>query len=129
LYELADDYYYEDFDNTHKLPLLRVRQTPVITSSYKPFIIFEIGVECNTGSMNQYGKEGQALLEMSNDGGYTYSNVYSATVGLRGQYSTRLRWLNLGMTRQCVLRISYSEPTNWVISDSNIRFQELNTPI
>ncbi len=129
LYELAEDYFYEDFDDTHKLPLLRVRQTPVITSNYKPFIIYELSLECNTGAMNQYGKEGQALLEMSNDGGYTYGNVIAASVGMRGQYSTRLRWLSLGMTRQCVLRVSYSEPTNWVISDSNIRFQELNTPV
>ena len=129
LYELKDDYFYEDFDESHRLPLLRVRQTPVITSSYKPFIIFELALECNTGAMNQYGKEGTALLEMSNDGGYTYGNVYASTVGFRGQYSTRLRWLNLGMTRQCVLRVSYSEPTDWVISDSSIRFQELNVPV
>jgi hypothetical protein len=79
--------------------------------------------------MNEYNKEGKALLEMSNDGGYTYGNVIEASVGLRGQYSVRLKWLNLGMTRQCVLRVSFSEPCNWVISDSNIRFQELNTPV
>ena len=129
LYELADDYFYEDFDSEHRLPLLRVRQTPVITSNYKPFVIYELSLECNTGSMNEYNKEGKALLEMSNDGGYTYSNVIEASVGLRGQYSVRLKWLNLGMTRQCVLRVSFSEPCNWVISDSNIRFQELNTPV
>ena len=129
LYELADDYFYEDFDATHRLPLLRVRQTPVITSNYRPFIIYELALECNCGAMNEYNKEGKALLEMSNDGGYTYGNVIAASVGMRGQYNARLDWLALGMTRQCVLRVSYSEPTNWVISDSSIRFQELNTPV
>lgn len=129
LYELADDYFYEDFDAVHKLPLLRVRQTPVVTSNYKPFVIYELSLECNTGAINEYGKKGVALLEMSNDGGYTYGNVRSASVGERGQYSVRLRWLNLGMTRQCVLRVSFSEPCNWVISDSSIRFQELATPV
>lgn len=129
LMELSNDYFYEDFDSTHRLPLLRVRQTPVITSNYKPFVIYELSIECNTGAINTYDKDAKALLEMSDDGGYTYGNVMEGSVGMRGQYMTRLQWLGLGMTRQCVLRLSFSEPCDWVISDSNIRFQELNTPI
>lgn len=129
LFQLDPKYYYEDFDAEHRLPLLRVRQTPVITSNYKPFVIYELGVEMNTGTMNTYGPPAKVLLQCSDDGGYTFNNVIEAQAGRRGEYASRLRWLNLGMFRLCVLKISYSEPTDWVISDSNIRFQELNTPI
>lgn len=129
LYELDENYFYEDFDNTNKLPLLRMRQTPVITADYKPFILQELTCECNTGAMNTYGVPAKALLQVSRDGGYTYGNVLESSCGARGQYFARLRWLNLGMNRQCVLRISYSEPTNFVISDSSIRVQPLNYPI
>lgn len=129
IYELDENYFYEDFDNEHKLPLLRIRQTPVITSSYKPFVLYELTAECNTGAMNTYGAPAKALLQVSRDGGYTFGNVIEASCGRRGQYTARLKWLNLGMNRQCVIRISYSEPTDFVISDSSIRFQELQTSV
>lgn len=129
LYELDEKYYYEDFDNTNRLPLLRMRQTPVITADYKPFILQELTAECNTGAKEDYGTSAKALLQISRDGGYTYGNVIEGNCGRRGQYFVRLRWLNLGMNRQCVIRISYSEPTDFVISDSSIRIQPLNYPV
>lgn len=129
LYELDEKYYYEDFDNTNRLPLLRMRQTPVITADYKPFILQELTAECNTGAKEDYGTSAKALLQISRDGGYTYGNVIEGNCGRKGQYFVRLRWLNLGMNRQCVIRISYSEPTDFVISDSSIRIQPLNYPV
>lgn len=129
LYELDEKYYYEDFDNTNKLPLLRMRQTPVVTADYKPFILQELTAECNTGAKEDYGTSAKALLQISRDGGYTYGNIIEGNCGRRGQYFVRLRWLNLGMNRQAVIRISYSEPTDFVISDSSIRIQPLNYPI
>lgn len=129
LYELDENYFYEDFDSEHRLPLLRMRQTPVITADYKPFMIQELALECNTGSMNTYGRPAKALLRVSRDGGYTYGNVVEGNCGKRGQYLVRLRWLNLGMMRQGVLQISYSEPTDFVISDASMRVQPLNYPI
>lgn len=129
LYELDENYFYEDFDSQNRLPLLRVRQTPVVTTNYKPFVIYELAIECNTGAMENYDRPAKALLEVSRDGGYTFGNVLESSCGRRGQYSYRLKWLNLGMNRQCVLRISYSEPTDFVMSDSEIRFKELSTPL
>ena len=129
IYELDENYFYEDFDAQHRLPLLRVRQTPVITTNYKPFVIYELTCECNVGSMPEYNKPGFMLLQISKDGGYTFGNVREASLGRRGQYEKRVRWLNLGMVRQCVLKLSYSEPTDFVVSDSSIRLQELDTSV
>lgn len=125
LFELDPEYFYEDFDETQRLPLLRVRQTPVITSNYKPFAIYELAIECNVGAKDNYGEPAFALLQISNDGGYTFGNVRKASAGRKGEYSTRLKWLNLGRTRQCVLKLTYTEPTDFVISDSSLRFEEL----
>lgn len=129
LYILDDNYYREDFDSEHSLPLYRVRQTPVITADYKPFVLYQLSLECNAGSIENYGKLSKALLQMSNDGGYTFGNVIDASLGERGQYSARLNWLNLGMTRQCVLKVMFSEDSDFVISDANLRFNILNTPL
>jgi hypothetical protein len=129
IYILDDNYYREDFNATDSLPLYRVRQTPVITADYKPFAIYQLSLECNAGCIENYNKLSTCLLQVSNDGGYTYGNVIEASLGERGQYSARLNWLNLGRTRQCVLKVMFSEDSDFVISDSTIRFDILNTPI
>lgn len=129
LYVLDENYYMEDFDEEHSLPLYRVRQTPVVTADYKPFALYQLSLECNAGAIENYGKLSQCLLQISNDGGYTWSNVIEAALGERGQYSTRLSWLNLGRTRQCVIKVMFSENSDFVISDSSMRYQILDTPI
>lgn len=129
LYVLDDNYYREDFNETDSLPLYRVRQTPVITADYKPFVIYQLSLECNAGTIENYNKLSMCLLQVSNDGGYTFGNVIEASLGERGEYSARLNWLNLGRTRQCVLKVMFSEDSDFVISDSTLRFDILNTPI
>lgn len=129
IYVLDENYYKEDFDEEHSLPLYRVRQTPVITADYKPFAIYQVSLECNTGAIMEYGKLSECLLQVSNDGGYTWNNVITASLGEKGQYFARLNWLNLGMVRQCVLRVMFSEDSDFVISDATIRFNILNTPV
>ena len=129
LYVLDDNYYREDFNATDSLPLYRVRQTPVITADYKPFTLYQLSLECNAGCIENYDKLSTCLLQMSNDGGYTFGNVIEAGLGERGQYSTRLRWLNLGMTRQCVIKVMFSEDSDFVISDASLRFDILGKPV
>ena len=129
IYELDDNYYKEDFDSEHSLPLYRVRQTPVITADYKPFTLYELALEVNSGAIKNYGQLSKALLQVSNDGGYTFNNCIEASLGYKGEYSARLRYLNLGMVRQCVLRIMFSEDSDFVISDATLRFNILNTSV
>ena len=129
LYVLDDNYYCEDFNETDSLPLYRVRQTPVITADYKPFVIYQLSLECNAGTIENYNTLSTCLLQVSNDGGYTFGNVIEAGLGERGEYSARLNWLNIGRTRQCVLKVMFSEDSDFVISDSTLRFDILNTPI
>lgn len=129
LYELDENYYYEDFDSEHSLPLLRVRQTPVITSNYKPFVIYELTIECNVGFANNYNTTSKLLLQISKDGGYEFGNIREANLGVKGNYTKRVRFLNLGMNRLCVIKLMYSEPTPFCITDSSIRYNELNTSV
>jgi len=129
LYILDDNYYREDFNATDSLPLYRVRQTPVITANYRPFSIFELALECNAGNMEFYNHDAKALLQISNDGGNTFGNVIESSLGKRGEYWARLKWLNLGMVRQCVLKVMFSEDSDFVISDSSIRYNELSTGV
>jgi hypothetical protein len=88
-----------------------------------------MALEVNAGAIENYEKLSQCLLQISNDGGYTFSNVIEGQLGYRGQYSARLRFLNLGMVRQCVLKVMFSENSDFVISDATFRFKILDTPV
>jgi hypothetical protein len=115
------DYWYEDYTTGDRLPMIRHRQTPVMTDGLKNFVFEELAVECNTGTWDDYELKPMMLLEVSKDGGHSFGNVRSASLGRTGDYSHRVRWLNLGMNRLCVLRITYSHPTDLVLTTCSVR--------
>ena len=115
------DHWYEDFSESERLPMIRHRQTAVITDGLKPFTFEELAVECNVGTWDDYTQRPQMLLEVSKDGGNTFGNVRSASLGRTGDYSHRVRWLGLGLNRLCVIRVTYSHPTDLVLTACSIR--------
>ena len=117
-----NDYFYEDFDGSKRLPMVRTRQTPGVVDDYRPFIFNEMSVECNVGAFDgYYEKDPFLLLEVSSDGGNTFGNAIQESLGHTGEYSHRVRFLGLGMNRLCVVRITYSNPTDFVITASGMR--------
>ena len=78
-------------------------------------------MECNVGSWDDYELQPKLLLEVSKDGGNTFGNIRSAYMGRTGNYSQRVRFMNLGYCRLCVLRLTYSHQTEFVISKASVR--------
>ena len=115
------DGWVEEWDDGFSLPVIRHRQGPVFVSDNRPFIIEEVALECNTGSCLDYRKDPKVLLEVSGDGAMTFGNVRSAQFGRTGEYSHRVRFHALGMVRLCVLRVTFSEPMDFVLTDCDIR--------
>ena len=111
----------EQWKDDVEMPVIRHRQGPVFSSENRPFIIEELALECNTGSNPVRGTKAEVLLEVSKDGGMTFGNVRSASFGLTGEYSHRVRWHALGMTRLAVVRITFSEPMDFVLTDCDVR--------
>lgn len=123
------DYWYEDYLDGASLPMIRHRQTPVMTDGLKPFVFEELAVECNVGTWEDYELKPMLLLEVSKDGGQSFGNTRSASLGRTGEYSHRVRWLNLGMNRLCVLRVTYSHPTDLVLTACSVRAEATNAMI
>lgn len=119
--ETCIDYWYEDFPEGQGLPVIRHRQTPVITDGLKPFTFEEMTIEANVGCFKDYSMSPKMLLEVSRDGGMTFGNVRQASFGRVGQYSHRIRWMNIGYNRLCVIRVSFSEPMDLVLTNCSIR--------
>ena len=111
----------EQWKDDVELPVIRHRQGPVFVSDNRPFVIEELALECNVGCNDDYREDPEVLLECSKDGGMTYGNVRSAKFGRTGMYSHRVRWHALGITRLAVIRITFSEPMDFVLSDCDIR--------
>ena len=112
-YEHTEDYWFEDYDGLGKrLPMIRHRQGEVVVNNNVPFIFDELAVECNVGTWDDYELEPQLLLEVSDDGGMTFSDVIACDMGRTGEYSHRVRFHQLGYNRLCVLRLTYSHPTS-----------------
>lgn len=116
-----DNYWKEDYPDGSSLPMIRHRQTAVITDGLKPFTFEELAVECNVGTWDDYKLKPQMLLEISKDGGNTFGNVISASLGRTGEYGHRVRFPCLGLNRLCVIRITYSHPTDLVLTACSIR--------
>ena len=124
-----DDYWYEDYTGGISYPMVRHRQTAVFTDGLKPFTFEELAVECNVGTWDDYTLKPMLLLQVSKDGGNTFGNVRSASLGRTGEYGHRVRWLNLGYNRLCVVRLSYSHPTDLVLTMCSIRAESTGAMI
>jgi hypothetical protein len=76
----------------------------------------ERGVGLTTGQ----GSDPQAMLQWSDDGGYTWSNEHWVDVGAKGQYSTRVKWNALGSSRDRVFRFVISDPVKCVLIGATV---------
>lgn len=115
------DGWVEQWKDEVEYPVIRHRQGAVFTSDNRPFVLEELALECNVGCCPDYRQDPMVLLETSKDGGQTWSNTRSSRFGKTGEYSHRVRWHALGMTRLCVVRVTFSEPMDFVITDCDVR--------
>jgi len=80
-------------------------------------IQFQPGVGLSTGQ----GKDPQAMLRWSNDGGSTWSNEHWVTIGKIGKYKNRAIWRRLGQARDRIFEVSVSDPIKAVIVSANLK--------
>ena len=115
------DYWREDMPDGSTRPLVRHRQTGVIMDNGRPFTLEEIAIECNVGTWEDYADKPYLMLQISKDGGMTFGNVKRASLGRVGDYSHRVRFLLGGLNRKCVMRVTYSHPTELTLNLCEIR--------
>lgn len=121
-YEHTPDYWWEDYGSSEsRLPMIRHRQGQVIVNQNAPFIFLELAIEANVGTVEDYAEDAKILLEVSKDGGNTWSNVRTASFGKTGQYGHRVRFLSLGYNRLCCLRVTYSSPSSLELTSCSER--------
>ncbi len=109
VYELDLDTYTDTAGTT----LIRSAVTGAPTYlSGKRGIMRQVELECElgVGTPTGQGLAPSAMLRFSKDGGQTFGNTKTESLGPTGVRNVRAQWTNLGMFRNGVIEISISDP-------------------
>ncbi len=112
IYEYTDEVYTDNGE-----AIARIRRCPHILNEYRDVkynelqVAFEPGVGLQTGQ----GRDPQAMLRWSDDGGSTWGNEHWTSIGMAGRYKARARWLRMGMARDRVYEVRVTDPIKAVI--------------
>jgi hypothetical protein len=97
-------------------PRLKLRQAPHISEDLNELFIklFEIDASFGVGLVDDQHNlktdvEPFLTLEISRDGGLTWSNAMKAPLGKIGQYNTRARWQRLGRGRDLIFKVTCTD--------------------
>jgi hypothetical protein len=77
---------------------------------------FEVDVQTGVALVEGQGSNPQLMLDYSKDGGMTWGALQIwRSMGKAGEYTKRLRWINLGESRAWVLRLTCTDPVRRAI--------------
>jgi len=75
----------------------------------------QVDMETGVGNGNGQGSDPLLMLRYSNDGGRTWSNEKTASIGQVGEYSNRVRFTRLGAGRNRLWEISMTDPVKFAV--------------
>jgi hypothetical protein len=112
IYELTDTEY---LDNGELVPCERTSQ--ILQSNLNRVSInsIQIDFEAGEGLTSGQGEEPRAMLQISHDGGVTWSSELWRTLGKIGRYKARAKWNRLGASRAPVFRLRITDPVYRVV--------------
>lgn len=102
--------YYTDAGN----PLRCIRRTPHVwqkaTRERLFFAQLQVEFTPGVGLQTGQGQNPQAMMRLSDDGGFTWSNEQWASIGAAGETKNRAIWYQLGRARDRVWEINFTDP-------------------
>lgn len=107
-------------------PILRLRRT-VTTEKLQARLFYStliVDMETGVGTATGQGANPLLMMRYSNDGGHTWSNEKTATVGKTGEYSARAKFNRLGSGRNRVWEISMTDPVKFAVFGAIIEGDE-----
>lgn len=117
-----------DYDNGVAAPIRWLRRAPHLTNERKwiYFSSFELVAEVGQGAPSGYQPDTvdpQVSMTYSDDGGYTWANQRTRSLGLMGQYRTQVIWNRLGRSRDRVFEVNGSSPVKTTLIDALVHAQ------
>lgn len=117
LYRLDLDTFTDDGE-----PIVRVRSCSHLSADlrWQFFHSLQIDMEAGVGLASGQGSDPQAMLQWSDDGGFTWSNEMWAPIGQMGERKRRVRWRRLGKSRDRVFKVTITDPVKVVIVGASV---------
>jgi len=112
LYSLDPENYTDDGET---LKRLRASQTAVNKLNDMPMGALVVYTEAGVGTSTGQGERPSMIMRKSKDGGHTWSNRRTASMGRIGQYDYGVRFNRPGNGRQVVYEISVTDPVKAVV--------------
>lgn len=97
-------------------PIRRMRQFVLPTSPDHRWMFIsrlELLMRTGIGLTRGKGSDPKVMLQLSRDGGKTWSSEEWRSAGETGAYLRRVRWLRQGRYRDGVIRLTVSDPVDW----------------
>jgi hypothetical protein len=119
LYSLEDAVYTDNGD-----PILRLRASQTLDAPDGEQMFYEqiiVEMETGVGLATGQGSDPQLMLRYSNDGGRSWSNYKTRSMGGAGSYATRVKYGPTGAGRNRVWEISMTDPVPFVVVGANVR--------
>ena len=112
---------------TNSYFIKKTRTTGIKYDGVNDIIVTALELVMNNGSAkvaadDSPAKNPKVMLQVSADGGRTWSNELWAYAGQVGQYSWRTRWNNLGRGARFAFRVRMSDPCNFEIATAYISY-------
>lgn len=98
-------------------PILRLRSTqPMNSEGLRVFYdSLQVDMETGVGLSTGQGSAPLLMLRFSDDGGHTWSNIKTVSIGAIGEYSARAIFRRLGQARNRVWEISMTDPCKFAV--------------
>jgi hypothetical protein len=105
LYKLKMDTYTDNLQ-----PIVRQRVTQTTFKERTNIIHHSLTLDFEAGVGVPVCVDPQVILEWSDNGGHTWSNQHSVSMGTAGSYTKRAKWNRLGKSRNRVYKITIADP-------------------
>ncbi len=100
-----------------------VRRAPHLVQDLKQQFYYQLQIQFQpgVGLQNGQGSNPQAMLRWSDDGGSTYGNIHTASIGQVGKYKNRCQFQRLGMARDRIFEVRVTDPVQRVIISADLK--------
>lgn len=92
------------------------------TGNYSFLSELWLEMEAGVGTLTGQGSDPQIMMQISKDGGHTWSNERWTSIGEIGQYKARPRWLRCGRSRDWLFKFRVTDPVETIFVGAWGRF-------
>jgi len=108
---ILDDDKYVEYDGA---PIIRQRISPVYFQDLDMWLLQQLTIDMEVGTttlLSGQGSDPKMIVSVSYDGGMTFGDWMLISVGQQGAYREPVTLKGLGIGRNIVVKLQYSEPT------------------